>query len=213
MPSVCPVVVLISGNGTNLQALIDAASTSSFNIVGVISNNPNAFGLNRATTSSIPTFVINHRDYPDRLSFDHALIDQIDQLNPDLVVLAGFMRILSTEFVNHYPNNILNIHPSLLPKYPGTDTHQRVLQAGDKEHGVSVHFVTEELDGGPIAAQAKIRVEPEDTAESLAEKVHSKEHVIYPQVVSLYASGQLRMNENKAWVGLNQLPETGIELG
>jgi phosphoribosylglycinamide formyltransferase-1 len=212
MPSECAVVVLISGNGTNLQALIDAASTSNFKIVGVISNNPNAFGLNRASNNSIPTFVINHRDYPDRVSFDHALINQIDQLNPSLIVLAGFMRILSSEFVNHYPNIILNIHPSLLPKYPGTDTHQRVLQAGDKEHGVSVHFVTEELDGGPIAAQTKITVEPEDSAESLADKVHVKEHHIYPQVVSLFASGQLRMSENKAWMGLDQLPETGIEL-
>lgn len=213
MPSECPVVVLISGNGTNLQALIDAASKSTFKIVGVISNNPMAYGLTRAKSAFIPTFVINHRDFPDRVSFDRALIEQIDALEPRLIVLAGFMRILSNEFVNHYPDNILNIHPSLLPKYPGTDTHERVLHAGDKEHGVSVHFVTEELDGGPIAAQAKIAVESSDSVESLAEKVHQKEHVIYPQVVSLFASGQLQMKQNKAWIGANPLPATGVELG
>ncbi len=213
MPSDYPVVVLISGNGSNLQALIDTSSTSNFKIVGVISNNPSAYGLERASASSIPTFVIDHHDFLDRVSFDRALIKQIDLLNPSLIVLAGFMRILSSEFVNHFPVNILNIHPSLLPKYPGINTHQRVLQAGDREHGVSVHFVTEDLDGGPVAAQAKITVEPEDSEKSLTEKVHTKEQLIYPYVVSLFASGQLRMYDNKAWLGLSVLPDTGIKLG
>ncbi|MBL4821323.1 MAG: phosphoribosylglycinamide formyltransferase [Gammaproteobacteria bacterium] len=208
----CPVVVLISGNGSNLQALIDASVNSNFNIVGVISNKADAFGLERASKKAIPTFVIDHRDFPDRVTFDRALIAQIDQLDPALVVLAGFMRILSSEFVQHYPNNILNIHPSLLPKYPGTNTHQRVLNAGDQEHGVSVHFVTEELDGGPIAGHAKIMVSPEDTAETLAEKIHRKEHLLYPHVVSLFASGRLEMVNNKAWIDHQEMAKTGLEL-
>lgn len=212
MDNLCDIVVLVSGNGSNLQALIDASSDSNFRIVGVISNNPDAYGLERARRNSIPAFVIEHKQYPDRISFDRELISKIDELAPSLIVLAGFMRILSGEFVQHYAHRILNIHPSLLPKYPGTDTHQRVLEAGDPEHGVSVHFVTEDLDGGPIAARASIAVKEDDDVARLTERIHIKEHRIYHQVVSLFASGRLKMENGKAWLDNMPLPETGLQL-
>jgi phosphoribosylglycinamide formyltransferase-1 len=195
MANKCSVVVLISGNGSNLQALINASADGQFEITGVISNNPTAYGLERARKNSIPVFVVDHHDFTDRESFDQALIMRIDQIAPDLIVLAGFMRILSSAFVEHYATKVLNIHPSLLPKYPGTNTHQRVLDAGDDRHGASVHFVTEELDGGPIAAYADINVAKGDTAETLREKVHKKEHSLYPFVVGLFAAGRLRMKD------------------
>lgn len=212
MSARCSVVVLISGNGSNLQALIDASGTLNYAVIGVISNNPDAYGLVRARNNSIPAFVVNHRDFPDRVSFDKALIEVIDRLNPDLIVLAGFMRILSPQFINHFTGNILNIHPSLLPSYPGTHTHQRVLAAGEKEHGVSVHFVTEELDGGPIAGQAKIEVIAADTVDTLTEKAHAREHQLYPHIVSLYAGGELRVHTGKVWLNDKELPKSGILL-
>ena len=212
MSTPCPVAVLISGNGSNLQALIDASPTSNFSIVGVISNNPDAYGLQRARENGIPAFVIDHREYADRSAFDQALLEQLKKLQPELVILAGFMRILTAEFVRQYTNRILNIHPSLLPKYPGTNTHRRVLEAGDENHGVSVHFVTEDLDGGPVAAQAKFAVRRDDTIEQLEQRIHSIEHVIYPHVVSLFASGKLRMHDNQAWLDEQALPATGITL-
>lgn len=208
----CAVVVLISGNGSNLQALIDASETSNYRIAGVISNNPDAYGLERARRAGIDCWVIDHRDFPDRETYDQALIEQIDRLAPGLIVLAGFMRILSARFVQHYAERILNIHPSLLPRYKGVNTHQRVLDAGEKEHGVSVHFVTEDLDGGPVAAQARITVGPDDTSASLQHRVHQQEHRIYPQVVSLFASGRLKMHERKAWLDENQLPGSGLAM-
>ena len=178
-------VVLISGNGSNLQAIIDACQKDlPAEVSAVISNDPDAFGLQRATKAGIPTHVINHRDYTDRAEFDHALRQIIDQYKPDFVILAGFMRKLTPEFVAHYPKRMLNIHPSLLPKYRGLHTHERVLEAGDKEHGVTIHFVTDELDGGPIIAQEKIAVTSDDTAESLKEKIHVIEHRLYPQVIA-----------------------------
>jgi phosphoribosylglycinamide formyltransferase-1 len=212
MDKACSVVVLISGNGSNLQALIDASASSNFKIVGVISNNPEAYGLERARKAGIGTTVIDHRDFPDRASFDRALMARIDQLSPRLVVLAGFMRILTPEFVKQYAGRILNIHPSLLPKYPGTNTHQRALDAGDEIHGVSVHFVTEDLDSGPVAAQATIPVLAEDTADSLQARVHTQEHRVYPLVVSLFASGRLRMRGHRAWLDEAELPFTGLAL-
>jgi phosphoribosylglycinamide formyltransferase 1 len=208
----CSVVVLISGNGTNLQALIDSSVSSNYKIAAVISNKSDAFGLVRAERANIPTAFIDHRDYQSREQFDLALIKSIDSFSPDLIVLAGFMRILSPTFVQHYQAKILNIHPSLLPAYRGTDTHQRVLDAGEKEHGVSVHFVTEELDGGPVIAREKIKIEPNDSVETLAEKVHAKEHIIYPKVVSWFAAGRLHMQTNKAYLDHDLLPETGIEI-
>jgi len=212
MDTHCPVAVLISGNGSNLQALIDASSNSNYRIVGVISNKPDAFGLQRAQRADIATHVIDHRLYADRISFDRDLINKLDELQPRLIVLAGFMRILSSEFVRHFKGHIINIHPSLLPKYPGTNTHQRVLEAGDKEHGVSIHFVTEHLDGGPVIAQAAITIEPDDSADTLQQRVHVEEHRIYPQVVSMFAAGRLEMGEQTALLDDQILPIGGIRL-
>jgi len=212
MAEPCPVAVLISGNGSNLQALIDASEDSNYQVIGVISNNPKAFGLQRAEQAGIPTYVVDHRLYPDRVAFDRELIAQLNKLQPALIVLAGFMRILSSEFVNHFAGRILNIHPSLLPKYPGTNTHQRALDAGDNEHGVSIHFVTEHLDGGPVIAHATIPVDANDDAATLQQKVHVQEHRIYPQVVSMYADGRLEMRQETAWLDENALPANGIPL-
>lgn len=195
-----------------MQALIDASHSSNYTVGLVISNNPDAFGLQRAAKAGIASRVINHREFTSREDFDRALMAAIDAFNPKLIVLAGFMRILGRQFVQHYPGRILNIHPSLLPAYPGTNTHQRVLDAGEKEHGVSVHFVTEELDGGPIIAQERVPVLGTDTAEELAARVAKKEHLIYPRVVSWFASGRLSMRDNKAYINEHLLPPSGAEV-
>ena len=187
------VVILISGSGSNLQAIIDASKTdTSINIVGVLSNRADAHGLQRATDAQIPTAVIDHRLYSDRLSFDKAMMAQIDAWNPDLVVLAGFMRILTSEFVSHYEGRLINIHPSLLPKFKGTQTHARALDAGESEHGCTVHYVTEELDAGAPIIQAATPIVATDTVESLIEKVHKLEHQIYPLAVSWICSERLK---------------------
>lgn len=204
------VVVLISGNGSNLQALIDHSVSGDYKIVGVISNKSNAYGLQRAKQSNIPSSVIDHRQYESRDRFDQDLAKIINRFAPDLIVLAGFMRILGADFVKRYQGRILNIHPSLLPAYTGTNTHQRVLDAGETVHGVSVHFVTEELDGGPVIAQESIVIEASDTAESLTQKIHLKEHLIYPAVVSLFAEGRLRLDSNQAYLDEKLLPESGL---
>ena len=192
-------VVLISGNGSNLQAIIDAIEAGEIpaRIRAVISNNPDAYGLERARRAGIPVEVVDHRDFPDRESYDRALQAVIDRYRPDLVVLAGFMRILTPAFVEHYAGRMLNIHPSLLPRYQGLDTHRRVLEAGDSVHGVSVHFVTPELDSGPIVLQAEVPVEPGDTEDDLARKVHAEEHVIYPRVIRWFAEGRLRLDGDR----------------
>ena len=192
-------VVLISGNGSNLQAIIDAidAGEITARIRAVISNNPDAYGLERARRAGIPVEVVDHRDFPDRESYDRALQAVIDRYRPDLVVLAGFMRILTPAFVEHYAGRMLNIHPSLLPRYQGLDTHRRVLETGDSVHGVSVHFVTPELDSGPIVLQAEVPVEPGDTEDDLARKVHAEEHVIYPRVIRWFAEGRLRLDGDR----------------
>jgi phosphoribosylglycinamide formyltransferase-1 len=208
----CHIVVLISGNGTNLQALINASTTSNFRVVAVVSNNHEAFGLQRATVADIPALVVDHDNYSSRQDFDRKLIEVIDAFDPELIVLAGFMRILGPEFVQHYQGRILNIHPSLLPAYTGVNTHQRVLDAGDKEHGVSVHFVTEELDGGPVVAQEKIAVLTTDTAAQLATRVAAKEHIIYPKVVSWFAAGRLHMDADGAYMDHDKLPAGGVEI-
>jgi len=188
-----PVVILISGGGSNLQVFIDAqqASALPIEIKAVISNRQDARGLQRAEQAGIANEWLDHKRYPDRESFDNELQQRIDQYQPKLVILAGFMRILTPEFVNHYSGHMLNIHPSLLPKYRGLHTHQQALDAGDKTHGSSVHFVTAELDGGPVVLQASVPVEAEDTAQTLAERVLVKEHQIYPLVVNWFAQGRL----------------------
>jgi phosphoribosylglycinamide formyltransferase-1 len=208
----CSVVVLISENGSNLQALMDFSSAGNYRVSGVISNKPDAYGLQRAKQSNIPTTVVDHKQYASRDLFDQALSQAIDEYEPGLIVLAGFMRILGADFVKRYQGKILNIHPSLLPNYPGTNTHQRVLDAGEKIHGVSVHFVTEELDGGPVIAQESIAIESIDDAETLALRIHEKEHVLYPAVVSLFADGRLSLDENSAFLDEQLLPETGQRL-
>ena len=178
----------------------------------MISNNPDAFGLQRAAQAGIATRVINHREFASRQAFDQALADELDHFNPDLIVLAGFMRILSAQFVEHFSGRIVNIHPSLLPLYTGTNTHQRVLDAGETEHGVSVHFVTEELDGGPVIAHARVPVLESDTAADLAARVAQKEHIVYPRVVSWFASGKLKMKGNHAYMEDELLPPSGLEI-
>lgn len=187
------IAVLISGSGSNLQAIIDAIARGEINgrIAGVLSNRADAYGLVRAEQSGIPTAVITHGDFTDREAFDAALMRQVDAWNVDVVVLAGFMRILTPGFVAHYEGRLLNIHPSLLPKHKGLHTHRRALAAGDSEHGCSVHFVTAELDGGPVLAQAVIPVLPGDDEERLAARVHGAEHRLYPQVLAWLACGDL----------------------
>lgn len=191
----CRIVVLISGGGTNLQALIDQPPTNA-EIVAVISNRPEVRGLTRAEDAGITSRTVNHRNYPDRASFDRAMQAEIDGFEPDLVVLAGFMRILTPQFVRHYQGRLFNIHPSLLPRYPGLHTHERALEAGDREHGATVHFVTEELDGGPPVLQGRVPVLPDDTPETLAARVLTQEHRIYPRVVEWFCAGRLALADN-----------------
>ncbi|WP_060509173.1 phosphoribosylglycinamide formyltransferase [Pseudomonas sp. NBRC 111124] len=212
MPSKpCNVVVLLSGSGSNLQALIDSchAQDSPVRIAAVVSNRADAYGLQRAQAAGIDTVVLDHTQFDGREAFDAALIARIDGFAPDLVVLAGFMRILSGGFVRHYEGRLLNIHPSLLPRYKGLHTHRRALEAGDAEHGCSVHFVTEELDGGPLVVQAVIPVLSDDTVESLAQRVHHQEHQIYPLAVHWFAQGRLRLGEQGALLDDKPLPASG----
>jgi phosphoribosylglycinamide formyltransferase-1 len=184
-----PVVVLISGSGSNLQAIIDADLP--ITIRAVISNRADAYGLTRAEQAGIPTAVLDHKAYPDRESYDAALQALIDSYRPGLLVLAGFMRILSDGFVRHYEGRMINIHPSLLPKYRGLDTHARAIAAGDAEAGCSVHFVTPELDSGPIIIQARVTIRDGDTPETLAARVLEQEHRIYPEAIRKFAEGEL----------------------
>jgi len=211
MPTTCDVVVLISGSGSNLLALIDssAGGENPARIRAVISNRADAYGLERAKAAGIDTRVLDHKAFDGREAFDAALIEAIDAFAPQLVVLAGFMRILSPDFVRHYAGRLLNIHPSLLPKYKGLHTHQRALEAGDAEHGCSVHFVTEELDGGPLVVQAVIPVQSGDSLDSLAQRVHEQEHLIYPLAVRWFAEGRLRLGAQGAMLDGQPLPSTG----
>jgi phosphoribosylglycinamide formyltransferase, formyltetrahydrofolate-dependent len=204
-------VVLISGSGSNLQALIDACANADYpaEVVAVISNRADVYGLTRAQNHGIPTEVLDHRRFDNRETFDAALQQLIDSYTPDLVVLAGFMRILTPEFVTHYLGRMLNIHPSLLPLYPGLHTHRRALEAGDASHGATVHFVTPELDGGPAVVQAAVPVEVGDTEEILAKRVLTKEHVIYPLAVRWFAEGKLVLKEGKAFFEGELLPPGG----
>ncbi|WP_096085295.1 phosphoribosylglycinamide formyltransferase [Agaribacterium haliotis] len=206
------VVVMISGSGSNLQALIDAQESSELpiKIVAVISNKDNVKGLERAATHNIPAFVVSHKAFASREDFDARIMEIIDAQGPDLVVLAGFMRILTEDFTRHYEGRMLNIHPSLLPKYQGLHTHQRALDAGDSEHGASVHFVTAELDGGPLVIQAKVDVEANDDATSLAAKVLKQEHLIYPLAVKWFAEGRLQYQHKQCLFDGEALPEGGL---
>jgi len=208
----CRVVVLISGSGSNLQSLIDASSQpdARFKIAAVLSNKPDAFGLTRARNAGIVTQSISHTAFGSREQFDNSLADAIDQHQPDLVVLAGFMRILTPGFTARFSGRMLNIHPSLLPKYPGLNTHQRALDAGDTEAGATIHFVTADLDGGPPVIQARVPIKPGDNAASLAKRVLEREHQIYPLAVSWFAEKRLRMHDQHAWLDNDLIPIDGI---
>ncbi|WIF70594.1 phosphoribosylglycinamide formyltransferase [Proteus vulgaris] len=196
------IVVLISGNGSNLQAIIDACRTNKItgNVVAVFSNKADAYGLERAKQADIPAYFVDPSQFNDRANYDKALIKKIDIYQPDIVVLAGFMRILSSNFVTHYQHKLLNIHPSLLPKYPGLHTHRQVLANKDSFHGVTVHFVTEELDGGPMILQARIPVLPDDTEQSLQARIQIEEYRIYPLAINWLAEDRLTMKNNQAFL-------------
>lgn len=191
------IVILISGRGSNMEAVVRAAQAEGWpaRVAAVISNKPDAKGLAFAQAHGIPTAVVPSKDYPDRAAFDAALQREIDRFSPDLVVLAGFMRILTAPFVEHYAGRMLNIHPSLLPAFPGLDTHRKALEAGVPEHGATVHFVTAELDHGPMVAQARVPVLAGDTEDSLAARVLAEEHKLYPYAVRLFVEDRLSIEQ------------------
>jgi phosphoribosylglycinamide formyltransferase-1 len=195
-----PLVVLISGSGSNLQAIIDgAAADLPVEIKAVISNQADAYGLERARKAGIETRVLNHKEFDDRDSYDQALGDLIDEYQPGLVILAGFMRILTPALVKRFHGRMFNIHPSLLPKFRGLHTHQRALEEGEKIHGASVHFVTEELDGGPLIIQAQVPVLEQDDPDSLAARVLKQEHIIYPLAIRMFAEGSISMDGDQVY--------------
>ncbi|MCL1039754.1 phosphoribosylglycinamide formyltransferase [Shewanella submarina] len=201
MESSCRILVLISGNGSNLQAIIDSCYDNlNADVVGVISNNPDAYGLIRAHQNEIDTSCVISREGESREEYDVRLDAAISRYQPDLIVLAGFMRILSPALVERYEGRMVNIHPSLLPLYPGLHTHARAMEAGDSEHGASVHFVIPALDAGPVILQAKVPVYGDDTIETLSERVHEQEHAIYPLVVKWFSQGRLQMKDGQAWL-------------
>ena len=205
------IVVLVSGNGSNLQAILDACQQGRINgsVAAVFSNHADAFALQRAQQAGVPSHTLAADDFADREAFDRQLMQQIDSYAPDLVVLAGYMRILSAEFVGHFAGRMLNIHPSLLPKYPGLDTHRRAIENGDSEHGTSVHFVTEQLDGGPVILQAKVPVFADDSEADVAARVQHQEHAIYPLAIGWFMDGRLEMRDNAAWLDGQPLPAAG----
>lgn len=205
------IVVLVSGNGSNLQAILDACQQGRINgsVAAVFSNKADAFGLERAREAGVPAHALAASQFADREAFDRQLMLEIDAYAPDLVVLAGYMRILSPAFVQRYAGRMLNIHPSLLPKYPGLHTHRQAIENGDDEHGTSVHFVTEELDGGPVILQAKVPVFSEDTEADVTARVQHQEHAIYPLVVSWFVEGRLAMRDDSAWLDGQRLPAEG----
>lgn len=205
-------VVLISGGGSNLQSFIDASENGRLNaeIAAVISNKVGVAGLERAAKADIPGIVMDHRAFDSRQEFDENLAELIESFNPDLVILAGFMRILTPDFVTRFLGRLMNIHPSLLPAYPGLHTHQRAIDAGDSEAGATVHFVTPELDGGPSVLQARVAVETGDSAADLAARVLGYEHQIYPQAAQWFCQGRLVMQEGLAVMDGEALGENGI---
>lgn len=209
------VVVLVSGSGSNLQALIEAQSHDRLGggeIVAVVSNEADAYGLKRARDAGIDAVALPHREYDSRDAYDGALIKVIERHEPDLIVLAGFMRILTPRFVQRFIGRMLNIHPSLLPAYQGLHTHARALADGVAEHGCSVHFVTEELDGGPVAMQAALNVADDDTPGTLKDRVHAREHLILPIAVSWFLEGRLHYTGSAAAMDGTTLPACGMRL-
>ncbi len=201
--------VLISGSGTNLQAFIDevAAGQLELDLSVVLSNRPDAGGLERARNANITVECIRHQDYAQRALYDAALVEALDKYQPDIIILAGFMRILTGTFLNYFSGRVLNIHPSLLPKFTGLDTHQRAIDAGEEFHGSTVHFVTEELDGGPAIIQGRVPVLPDDSASELAARVLAVEHRIYPEAARLFAAGRIECRDGSAWLDGERLTE------
>lgn len=204
-------VVLISGQGSNLQAILEACQQQRIHgsVAAVFSNKADAYGLTRAREAGVAAYALCAADFADREAFDRQLMLEIDACAPDLVILAGYMRILSPAFVAHYSGRMLNIHPSLLPKYPGLHTHRQAIENGDEEHGTSVHFVTEQLDGGPVILQARVPVFAGDTEADVTERVQHQEYAIYPLVISWYLQGRLAMRDNAAWLDGEKLPPQG----
>ena len=193
------IAVLISGNGSNLQAIInDLKNHKGMEICSVISNNQEAYGLTRATEAGIDTHIINHENYPSREAFEEDLIDVLKKQSPDLIVLAGFMRILSNLFVSEYYGKLINIHPSLLPKYKGMNTHERVLENGEEFHGVTVHYVDNSLDGGPICAQSRLKINTKDKKE-LENQIHELEYKLYPEVIREIATGKIQLSGGEVY--------------
>ncbi len=203
------VAILISGNGTNLQAFIDAITegTLAVEIAVVLSSRPDAYGLTRARDANIPTECVRNENYPNRAAFDEAMASTLERYRPDLLILAGFMRILTSTFVKRFEGRILNIHPALLPNFPGLNTHQRAIDAGEKWHGSTVHFVTEELDAGPMILQARVPILSDDTESLLSARVQAVEHMIYPEAAALFASGRLEFRNGESWLDDSRLDE------
>ena len=208
------IVVLISGHGMNLQALIDACKSSYINaeIVGVFSNQSDAFGLQRAKSAGIFHCTFLRSDYVNNLDMDRHIGDEIDNLGADLIVLAGYMKILSAEFTHRFAGKILNIHPSLLPKYSGLHTYQRAIEAGETEHGMTIHFVNEEVDGGAIVLQAKVPIFPEDNITDIEDRVKEQEIRFYPLVIKWFVEGRLKLIDNHAYLDGNRLPPQGYAI-
>ena len=190
-------VVLISGNGSNLQSIIDNAKSIDLTICCVVSNKMDAFGLKRAAKVGIPCVALDETLFDSKLGFDQEIMKVIDNYQAEVIILAGYMRILSADFISKYSGKILNIHPSLLPKFPGLNTHQRAIDASETKHGASVHFVTEEVDGGPVIAQQSVNIDSTDNPQTLAKKVLEKEHILYPKVIRWYTQGRLKLLNNK----------------
>lgn len=209
------IVVLVSGNGSNLQAIIDDISEHKINakISAVIANQESAYALTRAENAGIPALYIDHKSFASREEYDAKMASCIDEFKPNLIVLAGFMRILTSSFVEHFQGRMLNIHPSLLPKYKGLHTHQRAIDAGDKEHGASVHFVTPELDGGPVVLQSKVPVFEQQDEQELADRVQQQERQMYPLVIKWFCEDRLKMINNRAVLDNQILAEEGYAIG
>ena len=209
-----PVVILLSGRGSNLQAIIGqmTAGQLSIDIRAVIGNQTEAEGLKLARAAGIPTQVVESRNYTDRDQFDAALMQAIDVHAPRLVILAGFMRILGADFIQHYAMRLINIHPSLLPAFKGLNTHARALDAKVKQHGASVHFVTPDVDGGPIILQSALQVHPGDTAETLAQRVLQEEHRIYPLAIQWFIAGRLSLDDGNVLLDGERRPEQGLPM-
>jgi len=207
-----PLVVLISGRGSNLQAILDAIAAGELpaRVAAVISDQPGAAGLARARRAGVPAEVVAERGHGSRADYDRALMARIDRYRPGLVVLAGFMRILGPEFVRHYRHRLMNIHPSLLPAFRGLNTHARALAAGVREHGASVHFVTEDLDAGPVICQARVPVLPGDDADTLAARVLAQEHRLYPRAIRWFAEGRLSVEGGRVLLDGARRPEQGL---